>query len=123
MHWQDRLGEARECGTVKGVHILGLEDFPGRPPGSSEAADAPVLDWLRDSGCEAVFAENDLWVVLWVLLYWDAVFAKQPGSFEPRFGDAFPVRGQDIPQDLFRGDFFGSVYLLKPWAGVRERRP
>ncbi|MEM1451854.1 MAG: VRR-NUC domain-containing protein [Planctomycetota bacterium] len=100
--------EVSDEGTVAGIRIRSLSAFPERAPADRERADAVILEGLNARGCSSIFAENHLWTTLWVLLYWDEIFARLPGSYEPLLSKEFPVQGNDIPQDLFRGGFFES---------------
>ena len=108
-----------------GLFVTGLEERAGVQVRSVEEfsqlevkADVAVLRRIQQqSATRALFAENDMWVVFWVLLYWEEIFSRLPGSFDPRLGSAFPAAGQDIPSDLFSTSFFSSHERL-----YRERR-
>ena len=64
-----------------------------------------ALHHLAQEGWEGFWGENKLWSTLMALLFWDVLFAKIDGVWEPLFG-AFPSRHQDMPKDLFKPDFF-----------------
>jgi hypothetical protein len=101
-----------EFNDASEVAIRRLADFPNGQSNAGEKADVAILEAMQGDGSVVLFAENDIWTVLWVLLYWDVVFAELPGSYDPRVGPSFPQRGQDIPADLFRDSFFQTHRAL-----------
>ena len=64
-----------------------------------------ALEQYKQLGFEGLWSENDYWWTIMSLLYWDALFARLPEVFSPELG-AFPGPLQDIPRDLFTGQFF-----------------
>ena len=64
-----------------------------------------TLEHYFHEGYEGYWSENDYWAQIMVLLYWDIVFAKLPGAYEPKYG-SFPSKKQDMPYDLFTGEFY-----------------
>ena len=80
-----------------------------------------ALEQVRQQGWEGLWAENSLWWELMALLFWDVIFAKIPGVWEPSFG-AFPSRMQDMPNDLFHDDFYSkrSALIVKRIAQLQS---
>lgn len=64
-----------------------------------------ALHHLSQEGWEGFWGENKVWSTLMALLFWDVLFAKIDGVWEPLFG-TFPSTHQDMPKDLFKPDFF-----------------
>jgi len=64
-----------------------------------------TLEHYFHEGYEGYWSENDYWAQIMMLLYWDIVYAKLPGVFDPKFG-SFPNALQDIPYDLFTEEFY-----------------
>ncbi len=60
----------------------------------------------KKEGLDSIWSENDYWAVLFALLFWDVIFAKLDGVWEPRLGGDFPGPRQDMPRDFFSEDFF-----------------
>jgi len=109
MRWTSAVNwDIAERGEFGGIHISRLQQFPEIKPMAGEKADVAILKAMSQNRIRTIFAENNLWTVLWVLLYWDQIFAKIPGSYEPLFGPFFPIQGHDIPQNLFQGNFYDS---------------
>jgi len=116
--WVKRVGwEAPEVYRSSRVVVRRLESFPDESCAPGAAADERIRRSLAASDVRAVFTENHFWTLTWTLLYWDAIFAKIPGSFEPLCGPEFPVEGNDIPRDLFRDGFLSAHETL-----YRDRR-
>jgi hypothetical protein len=64
-----------------------------------------ALHHLGSEGWNGLWGENHVWWTLMALLFWDVIFARIEGVWEPLFGP-FPSKMQDMPQDLFRPEFF-----------------
>jgi hypothetical protein len=75
------------------------------PDGHEGFVEEVVLSSFLERGWNGVWGENDLWWVLWSLLFWDVIFARIDGVWNPRFGD-FPSQYQDMPSDLFGHEFY-----------------
>jgi hypothetical protein len=73
------------------IDLLELEYDP--TAGVEEAA----LRYFRSRGFAGYHAENDLWIGLFGLAFWDIVFLSLPGCFFNRY--------QRGPKDLFRPEF------------------
>jgi hypothetical protein len=64
-----------------------------------------ALGYYRGQGYTGLWSENYYWWQVMTLLYWDVVFARLPGVFEPRLSE-FPSQFQDIPHDIFSAEFY-----------------
>ena len=64
-----------------------------------------ALEQYKQLGFEGLWSENEYWWTIMSLLYWDVLFARLPDVFSPELG-AFPGPLQDMPRDLFTGQFF-----------------
>jgi hypothetical protein len=56
-------------------------------------------------GYFSLWSENDYWLTLFTLLFWDVIFAKLKGIWTPELGE-FPNQYQDMPQDFFSNKFY-----------------
>lgn len=70
-------------------------------------AEQVALHHLSSEGWNGLWGENQVWWTLMALLFWDVLFARIDGVWHPQFGP-FPSKLQDMPQDLFRPEFFAK---------------
>ena len=56
----------------------------------------------------SVWTENNYWWEIYVLLFWDIIFAKIDGVWSPEFGENFPNEYQDMPRDFFSDSFYST---------------
>jgi len=64
-----------------------------------------ALEHYQTIGSVGVWSENDYWWQILAYLYWDVIYAKIYGVYNPGFGP-FPNRLQDMPSDLFSSEFY-----------------
>lgn len=94
-----RWFEATKLGGSSGKAL-----YQGRDDGGV-TIEQLALEQYKQLGFEGLWSENDYWWTIMSLLYWDALFARLPEVFSPELG-AFPGPLQDMPRDLFTGQFF-----------------
>lgn len=70
-----------------------------------------ALRHFQSGGYDGVISENTFWWMMMTLVFWDVIFHKIPGVFEPRIGE-FPSRFQDMPLDFFSSDFYQRRRVL-----------
>jgi len=64
-----------------------------------------TIHHLETQGWQCLWSENQFWWTVMALLFWDVLFARLEGVWNAEFGE-FPSRLQDMPQDLFRPEFY-----------------
>lgn len=73
--------------------------------GSEGFVEEVALREFLNEGWDGLWSENRTWWALMALLFWDVLFARLDGVWDPNMGE-FPSRWQDMPNDLFRPEFF-----------------
>lgn len=74
-----------------------------------------AMEYYRNQGYNAIWAENDYWWMIYALLFWDIIFMKTdtctsvPMS-DPRFEEHYALltthRMMDMPHDFFKPTFY-----------------
>ncbi len=103
---EDSIGERVICATRSNPDSRGKAKYTGNY-GKNKTVEQVALWHYTGDGYEGLWSENDYWWHILALLYWDVIFAKLPGVYEPLFGP-FPSSMQDMPRDMFSSDFFSK---------------
>ncbi len=102
------LGEDPELETIRieaeKISQKGKARFRAED-GTESFVEEIALHHFRKEGWGGVWGENDLWWTLMALLFWDVIFARIDGVWTPQFG-SFPSPLQDMPQDMFKREFY-----------------
>lgn len=59
-------------------------------------------------GFFSIWTENTYWWELYALLFWDIIFIRINGVWNPEFGGDFPNKYQDMPRDFFSDSFYAT---------------
>lgn len=75
-----------------------------------------AIEYYKNQGYNAIWAENDYWWVIYALLFWDIIFMKTDTCTtvpmnDPRFEERYTLltthRMMDMPHDFFKPTFYG----------------
>lgn len=73
------------------------------------------IEYYKNQGYNALWAENDYWWVIYALLFWDVIFMKTDTCTsvpmnDPRFNELYSLltthRMMDMPHDFFKPTFY-----------------
>ena len=74
-----------------------------------------AIEYYKNQGYDAIWAENDYWWVIYALLFWDIIFMKtdtcttapmSDSRFEERYALLTTHRMMDMPHDFFKPTFY-----------------